>query len=70
MWAKLFLSLRIVLLTECFFLLLPWKLWATVFFNYFLQIKIIDDRHSQETTYHFDGVFAGSDPNKKVAQKY
>ncbi|XP_047133022.1 kinesin-related protein 5 isoform X2 [Hydra vulgaris] len=30
------------------------------------RIKVIDEKHSQETTYHFDGVFSGSDSNEKV----
>lgn len=30
------------------------------------RIKIIDTKHSQETTYHFDGVFTGKDANEKV----
>eukprot|EP00111_Clytia_hemisphaerica_P017845 TCONS_00052779-protein len=32
------------------------------------RIKVLDERHSQEMTYHFDGVFAGKDNNQKVYQ--
>lgn len=30
------------------------------------KIKIRDEKHSQETTYYFDGVFSGEDSNEKV----